>query len=488
MQDRPFLIRGAAVLSMDPAIGDLPAGDILVQGDRIAAIGHCLDAPEGAEILDAAEMIAVPGFVDTHRHVWQTQLRSVATDWSLCDYTINMRSVFASFYQPEDVWLGNHIGALEALNAGITSVVDHCHIVNSPEHADAAVQGHRDAGIGGVFCYGMFRNARHHPGAPIDVAELIGEMWGDVEDWRFADAERLRGNGFGAHDRLRFGLATNEFELKPYDEVQAELRRVIAMEPQRISMHAGMGALAKDNRMVKHFLADGLLDERALFVHGGGFTDEELRILADHGCAISATPDTEMQMAMGHPVAYRFADAGGRASLGIDIVSNIGGDMFSQMRLMLQAHRAWLNAWAEQDGRTPGTVTVQARSILEMATIGGARAIGMDDCLGSLSPGKFADIALIDTRAINMTPMIDPVGAVIFYANPSNVDTVLAGGRIVKRGGQLTGIDWPALRRRLIASSDRVLSKAQRIPLEKIQALWTAPWYFDRRAAIEAVS
>lgn len=485
---RPILIRNATILSMDPDIGDIPTGDILVKGETIAAVGRDLgEAATDAEVIDASEMIAIPGFVDTHRHVWQTQLRSVATDWSLCDYTINMRATFASFYRPEDAYLGNLVGALEAINGGITSIVDHCHIINSSEHADAVVQGFRDAGMGGIFCYGMFRNAKHHPGAPIDLAELIGEMWGDVEDWRFKDATRLRSTKFGESDRLRFGLATNEFEFKPYDEVRGEMRRIVEMEPQLISMHAGMGALAKDNRIVKHFHKDGFLDETCMFVHGGGFTDEELKILADSGSVISSTPDTEMQMAMGHPVAYRFEQVGGTASLGIDIVSNIAGDMFSQMRLMLQAHRAWENARYEMNGKIPGIVTVDARSILEMATIGGARAMGMSDCLGSLTPGKFADIVLVDTRAINMTPVIDPVGSLIFYANPSNVDTVLAGGRIVKRQGELVDIDWMQLRSKLIESSEYVLSRAQRIPLEKMQALWTANWHFDERSALEAV-
>lgn len=485
MSSKRTLVRGAAILSMDPQVGDFGSGDILIEGDSIAAVGRRLDVdPASVEIVDATDMIAIPGFVDTHRHIWQTQLRTVAIDWSLCDYVINMRSVFAAFYKPEDVFLGNYIGCLEALNSGITSIIDHCHVVNSPEHADEAVRGMFESGIGGIYCYGLFRNAKHHIGAPIDVGELIGEMFGDVEDWRFDDGKRVRDRYFTDNGRVRFGVATNEYEFKPYDEVRSELKRIREMEPLRISLHMAMGALCKDARIVEYFGQDGFLDERCLFIHGGGFTDKELKLLADHGCSISATPDTEMQMGMGHPVAHRFDSLGGRASIGIDIVSNIAGDMFSQMRLQLQAHRARLNARDELDGRMPGIVPLKTRRALELATIGGAIAAGLDSITGSLTPGKKADLVLVSGRDINTAPIIDPVGTVVFYANPSNVDSVWVHGRPIKRDGALVGVDWPAQREKLVASSKRVMDQAQRIPLEKIQNLWTALWHFDGRSAV----
>lgn len=489
MASKRTVIRGGTVLTMDPKIGDFNKADVLIEDGLIKAVAPVLEVGEALKI-DASGMIVIPGFVDTHRHVWQTQLRSVAADWSLCDYVINMRSVYAAFYRPEDVYLGNLIGSLEAMNSGITSIVDHCHIIHSPEHSDAAVQGHKAAQIGGIFCYGLFRNAKHVPGLPIDVPELVGEMFGDVEEWRFEDAERVRDSHFGESSKLQFGLATNELEFKSADEAQEEIRRARSLGPKRLSMHAGMGAMQVGRQFIKTLHHEGLLAEDCLFVHGGGFDDTDLRMLADSGCAISATPDTEMQMGMGHPVALRYAAAGGRPALGIDIVSNIGGDMFSQMRLQLQAQRAYLNAQIELKDGMPGKVTVPTRSVLELATIGGARALGMDSRIGSITPGKDADIVLIDSSAINMTPVIDPVASVVFYANPSNVHTVLVRGEIVKRAGELVGHDWKTLRGQLVDSSERIMKLSQRIPLSKIQHLWESAWHFDehstRKPAVSA--
>jgi 5-methylthioadenosine/S-adenosylhomocysteine deaminase len=484
MSIRRTLIRGASIVSMDPNVGDFGKGDILIEGERISAIARKIDVDaDSADIIDADSMIAIPGFVDTHRHIWQTQLRTVAIDWSLCDYVINMRSVFAAFYRPDDAYLGNYVGCLEAINSGITTIVDHCHVVNSPDHADEAIRGMKESGIGGIFCYGLFRNAKHQVGAPIDVGELIGEMFGDVEDWRFEDAKRVRDSHFTDGAKVRFGIATNEYEFKPYDEVRSELTRVRELDPFRISMHMAMGALCKDARMVEYFGEDGFLDERCLFVHGGGFTDRELRLLVDNGCSISATPDTEMQMGMGHPVAYRFQELGGKASLGIDIVSNIAGDMFSQMRLQLQAHRARLNARTELSGRMPGIVPLRTKTALELATIRGAEAAGLGSEVGSLTPGKYADIVLVSGRDINTAPVVDPVGTVVFYANPSNVDSVWSRGQLIKKDSKLVGLDWPSVRAKLLKSQEHVMEHSQRIPLEKIQNLWTALWHFDQRSA-----
>jgi len=453
---RRLLIRGAHVLTQDPALGELPRADLLVEGDAIRAIAPTLDVAD-CEQIDAAGSIALPGFVDAHRHVWQTQLRTLAADWTLFEYTARMRMIYASLYRPEDAHLGNLCGALEALDAGITTLADHAHIVNSPEHADAALDGLEQAGIGGVFCYGLYANPRHHPfRLELDPG------------WRLADARRLRRSRLAADDGLlRMGLAPVEVEYAPFEEVERELRFARELGAWRISCHVGMGKYDRGTRIVARLGEAGLLAEDLLLVHGSALGDDELAMIADAGAGIAATPETELQMGMGHPVAARALARGARAALGIDIVSDYRGDMFSQMRLLLQAQRA-----REHDAAPgpPRRLRLRTRDVLELATIGGARALGLDGRIGSLAPGKQADLILIATDAIHMVPASDAAAAVVLHAQPSDVRTVLVAGRVVKRDGRLVGVDWPRLAERLRASSERIQAGFATVPREQIEA------------------
>ena len=181
MSKQRTLLRGGTIVSMDPKIGILPKGDVLIEGDRILEVAASIEVSDGS-LVDATNMIVSPGFVDTHRHIWQTQLRTIATDWSLFDYFVQMRSIYSGLYNPDDAFLGNHVGALEALNAGITTVVDHCHIMNSPEHSDEAVRGLQEAGIRGIFCYGLFENPENWATTPTVLKE----------GWRHDDARRIQ--------------------------------------------------------------------------------------------------------------------------------------------------------------------------------------------------------------------------------------------------------------------------------------------------------
>jgi cytosine/adenosine deaminase-related metal-dependent hydrolase len=438
-------------------LGDFESADILIGDSTILDVAPRIAATD-CQVLDASTMIAIPGFVDTHRHVWQTQLRTAATDWTLFNYFTQMRWIYSSFYDPGDVYLGNLAGALEALNAGITTLVDHSHIMNSPEHADEAIRGLQDSGIRGIFCYGLFPNPSHHP-----------LRWNLDPAWRFGDATRLRREKFSSGDSLLLmGLAPTEIEATPFDASCAELRFGRQLGVRRISCHVAMGAFDRGRQVVKHLHEEGLLAEDLLFVHGSALTDDELGYIAASGAGISTTPESELQMGMGYPVTERARTRGAHASLGIDIVSNYSGDMFAQMRLLLQTQRAW-----ENDRRTspPRELSFNARDVLELATMGGARVAGLDSIVGSITPGKQADIVLIRTDAINMVPTIDPVGAVVLQANIHDVDTVLVGGRALKRHGQLVNAAWPSISEKLRDSSERIVRGFRTVPLAEIEQL-----------------
>lgn len=452
-----IVIEDGFLVTMDSKLGDLPRGSVLIEDGTIRAVAERIEADD-CERIDASGMLVVPGFVDTHRHVWQTQLRGLAADWTLLDYTVEMRFVFGSLYTPEDAYLGNYAGALEALDAGITTVVDHSHILNSPAHTDEAIRGLEDSGIRGVFCYGLYEN-------PVRAVDgTVAESGFATPAWHFEDARRVRSQRLASTDaRVTMGLALNEIEAFPVDAARAEIELGRELEVALMSVHAGMGALSRGKRFVARLAEAGLLDERLLFVHGSSVEDDELGMVADAGAGFSSTPDTELQMGMGLPVAWRARDAGAKASLGIDIVSNVGGDMFAQMRLALQAERARRNLALEARGLAPARLDLSVRDVLSLATVEGARAARLDDRVGSITPGKHADVVLLRCDRVGMTPVNDAAAAVVFYAGVGDVDTVLVGGRCIKRAGRLLGIETPKLRADVGRSRDRILERARGI-------------------------
>ncbi|EJL27363.1 cytosine deaminase-like metal-dependent hydrolase [Caulobacter sp. AP07] len=475
-----LLIRGGAILSMDRLVGDFPTGDLLIEEGKIVAIAPRLDVDD-AEVVDAAGMIVMPGFVDTHRHVWQTQLRGVAMDWSLFDYTVQMRTMYSVCYDPEDAYVGNYMGAIEALNAGVTTFIDHSHLQLSEDHTDGLAQGLLDAGIRGVFGYGVYRNPVYRPGdQDIDVDALKAELFGPLSSFHRANAERARDKYFPSNDGLlRFGIATSEFsafsDMAPVLEEMAWCR---TLQPARISAHIGVG-VENELHIIEGLAKAGLLGEDLLLVHGAHLTDEEIRLVSEHGASISTTPETELQMGMGYPVAERFEAAGGHPSLGVDICSNVSGDMFAQMRLMLQTQRF---RDYERAGHLPTRLDYPTRKILEMGTLGGARALGLESLVGSLTPGKQADIIMIRTDTVPMVAVNDPVAAVVFYAQSSDIHNVLVAGRFVKRDGRLVGVDWPSLRARTERSRDNIFRRLAQIPIEQVQAAWAGFYRLENDA------
>ena len=314
------LISQATIVSMDAGLGVLERGDLLIEGERIAQVAPEI-ACEDAEVIDARGMIAAPGFVDTHRHVWQTQLRGVAADWSLFDYSCLMRNAYSASYEPEDAWLGNHAGALEALAAGVTTLVDHSHLQTSEAHSEGLIRGLRDAGIRGVYCHGLYANPPLVPGAPFDSQALFSFLRPEVVAFQRELAQTVREKHFpGSDGLLRFGLAASEWSGATPAFVREEVEWMRRLEPARISTHVGMG-LGEELRVAPVLAEADLLGDDLLFVHGAHLSDGDLGLLASGGGFVSSTPETEIQMGMGFPVVERVARSGKESSLGIDIVS-----------------------------------------------------------------------------------------------------------------------------------------------------------------------
>ncbi|MFJ4200298.1 amidohydrolase family protein [Streptomyces sviceus] len=440
-----ILLRAGHVLSMDPAVGDLPRGDVLIEDGRIAAVDREIGAD--AEVLDMTGRIVIPGFVDTHRHTWEASIRNVAPDATLDDYFVDILDTFAPLYTPEDVYAANLAGALECLNAGITTLVDWSHINNTPEHPDAAIRALRETGIRAQYAYGSantsladywFESKIAIPGD--DVRRIRTEYFSaDSDDGLLTLALATRGPGFCVGD-----VVTSEWALARELDIP-------------ITVHVAMGRLAGRFGMVKQLHDLGLLGPDTTYIHCCYLSEEEWRLVADSGGTVSIAPQVETQMGHGWPPVMKAIEHGLRPSLSIDVVTTVPGDMFTQIRAAFGAERARVNAECWQaDVPVPDTM-LTARQMLEIATRNGAHVAGLEDRTGSLTPGKRADVVAIDATALNVAPVHDAAAAVALSADVSNVETVIVDGVVRKRDGRLTA-DVARARRLVEESRDRLLA------------------------------
>ncbi|MEV6105559.1 amidohydrolase family protein [Streptomyces sp. NPDC051940] len=441
------LLRNGHVVTMDPAIGDLQRGDILIEDGKIAAIERDLPAGD-AEVLDLTGRIVVPGFVDSHRHTWEASIRGCAPDYTLDDYFTGVLDHFAPVYTPEDVYAANLAGALECLDAGITTLVDWSHINNTPEHPDAAIEALTETGIRAQYAYGS---------ANTSLADYWFESKIAIPG---ADVRRVRERYFSSDGGLlTMALATRGPGFCTNEVVESEWRLAGELDLP-VTVHVAMGRLAGRFGMIRQLNALGLLTPGTTYIHCCYFGEDEWRMVADSGGRISIAPQVELQMGHGWPPVMKAEEYGLRPSLSIDVVTTVPGDMFTQMRAAFGADRARVNAecW-QQDTPVPDTM-LTARDLLRFATVNGAHTAGLEKRTGTLTPGKRADIVAIDATRLNTAPLIDPVAAVTLGADTSNVDTVLVDGVVRKRHGTLLA-DTARARRLVEESRDRLIAAAE---------------------------
>lgn len=432
------LIRNGTVISMDESIGTLPNCDLLIEDGDIVAVepGLSVDAPT----IDASNAIVLPGFVDTHRHLWQTAIRGLLPCCSLGDYFVTVMGTYAPVFRSSDVYAGNLAGAYEALNAGITTIVDWCHCVNTPEHADAAIQALRESGIRAMYGYGW----------PGGFEWLAGSRLGHPED-----ARRVRSEHFASEDGLlTFALALRGPATLDMDINRNDFRLARELDA-RVTVHAGMRITGNRVREVELLRNADLLGPKLTFVHCNETPREDLRAIAETGGTVSISPYVEMLMGHGEPATGRLVECGLRPTLSVDVSTSAPGDMFTQMRTALAYER--ISALPD-DIDVEFAPSLHAEDVLRFATIDGAAACGLADRTGSLTPGKRADIILVRTDQINTVPVQDPVAAIVTCADVSNIDTVLVDGKIVKRHGKLVDADVSRVGSLATAARDHVIS------------------------------
>jgi len=447
-----LLIENASVVTVDQELGDFERANILIDDGAIVAIAPGLEAD--AERIDASGMIAMPGMVDTHLHTWQTPVRGILADGNIPDYLRGIRLQLADRMRPEDMYVGNYLGALDAINSGVTSIVDYCHNILSPEHAHSAVRGLLDAGVRGLYAHGM---------TPITTNTWAESKGGSAADGDPADyetraslAREIRETYFRSENQLlRFGMAPQEFAITPPAEVVREF--AFARElGARITQHANQVIVRQLFQDVEQLHAHGLLGDDLLLVHCTFNTEHEWELLRDTGTMVSVCAETEMQMGMGFPAIREATENTPGPSLGIDCVSGTSHDMISHGRLVLQATRWRDDEPGYQRMVAPQVMKWKTSDALQWLTINGAKAAGVGDVVGSLTPGKRADIVLLDMRGVSAAGWNsrEPGGAIISQANAGNVDTVLIDGRIVKRDGRLVHVDVDEALRKMQDSHD----------------------------------
>lgn len=451
---------------------------ILIQNGKIAAIGPNLGMSD-IPIIDAQGGILMPGFIDTHRHVWQSLLRAQLADGTLYDYMAKLRFGLAPQFTAADAELGNYAGALDALNAGITTIVDHSHVISTPEHADALIVGLESSGIRAVFCYGLSDVA--DAGKPIDVARFYNSTW------RHQDAERIRNQRLSSNDDLiRFGIAASEFLFAPLHYTKTEVTLARRLEAHRFSIHVANGPFARGTRYVSRLLDNGFVDERTLFVHGNVLTRNDLKRIAEKGATVSVTPESEMQMGMGTPIWPLAKDVGVAVGFGADIVSGGSGDMFTQMRLALAVGRMAANDKLGARGIMPATLPLSAEDALRAVTIDGARVAGLESQVGSIEVGKRADLVLIRTTGTHIAPVLDPITTVVMQASVADIDLVMVDGNVVKSGGSLLNCNQRMLSQKLQSAAERIVGGVSEQTLEDAYTYMRGAFPLDATMAMGA--
>ena len=421
-----ILIRGATVLTLD-AQGDLPQADVLVTDDRITGIAPSLHVDD-AEVVEAAGCIVIPGLVNAHMHTWQTALRGVAANWTLLEYFKNMHAGLATVFEPQDLYIATLMGSLNQLNCGTTTLADWCHNNPTPEHNDAAIQGLLESGIRAAFFHGTPKPDPKPGQTP---------FW-EVPHPR-AEIERLlkkhQGNPLLSVQAAVLGPHYCTMDVALEDFRMAGELGIIA------SLHQGGGA-ARTPDGWERLEAAGLLGDNINIVHGHALSDEQLKRFCELGMSFSAAAESEMSQGHGHPITGRLRQFGRAPSLGVDLESVMSGDMLSQARIALGIQRSLDNvAHRAAHGTIPSTSTITTREALSWVTIEGARMLKQEHRIGSLAPGKQADLVVIRATDLNMQPVHDPVSTVVMQTSLANIDSVMVAGRWKKRDGRLVGVD-----------------------------------------------
>jgi 5-methylthioadenosine/S-adenosylhomocysteine deaminase len=424
---RRILLKGGVVLTLDRQVGDFAQADVLIEGGKISAVSpNIAVSAEAAAVVNAANHILIPGFVDTHSHSYQGILRGIMTNGVLDpDYNRDVQAKLTPAFEPADVYAGVLVTALGLIDMGTTALVDLSQISHTPEHSDSCIRALQDSGIRAV--YGYSRGLGPATQYPQDVLRLQRAY--------FSTNDQLLTLALGVGlDAKAFGVARD-----------AGVSAVLHMR----NNSAGLLALGRA----------GLLRPGDEYIHCTNLSGDAWRLIRDTGGHVSLCPQIEMSMGHGVPAVQDALDHGLRPSLSSDHSVTIAPDFFTIMRTVFAFQRMQIFARARTGAQDlPPLLT--CREILEFATIEGARCARLDGKIGTLTPGKDADIIMLRADRLSLWPLNNAPGTVVNLMNPGNVDTVFIAGQVRKWRGNLVGVDTPRLMRMAEEARDAVMRRA----------------------------
>jgi 5-methylthioadenosine/S-adenosylhomocysteine deaminase len=412
-----FVIRNAYVMTMEPGTGDIVGGDVHVRDGVIAAVGQYLEAP-GSNTIKGEGTIVLPGLVETHWHMWNTLLRSMSGEKPEFGY-FRTTAALGQKYEPSDMYQGTRLAAAEALNSGITFVHDWCHNIRSPAYAEADLRALRESGLRARFSYGPMQAHLNTQTIDLDDLERLHRNWGRYSnDGLITLGMAWRGQG-----------GNNPATAVPPEIYTKEIETARRLGlPITVHASGSRPAAGQVDRMGKA----KLLGNDMQIVHGIVLTAEEIAAIKAAGASVSLSPTSELRIGFGFPQTAKLLAAGIPVGLSVDTVELSGNaDMFGIMKFIQNIENA----------RSESEFKLSARRVLELATIEGAGSMGMADKIGSLKPGKRADLIMVSTRDINLAVFGDPAHMLVTAAQPANVDTVVIDGRILKRSGRLVHLN-----------------------------------------------
>ncbi|KAJ4988123.1 amidohydrolase [Stagonosporopsis vannaccii] len=505
MSDAPstgILLKNGVVLIHDAQDHVIPVQtDILIGNGNIARIGAHLEAIDGVEIIDCIDKIISPGFIDTHHHGWQTQLKGRHADEQLLEYMVtgNLQSFQ---FSPEDVFYGQLAGMLEGIAAGTTTLVDHAHVTYSPDHAKRAIAATASSGIRSVFCYTPIMRVKEI--SPLTFHPNL------LEDWVMQTFEELANQGpFGA-GRVTLGFAFDLFFLPP-EVVKGIFAQVKGKGVKTITTH---GSVSLGNTVQNLKLLD-LLDESIIVSHGGEIKSPDAELIKAAGAHISSTPSSELQMAMGRPYCFdaSFIDGGvsgdsiglqDNASLGIDCHTLTGGSILAEARIGLQNARNTFGEYYLKQGKIPRTVpdSLSVEAAFNLATVKGAEAVNMRKDIGRITEGYRADLVIFDALSPSMVAAAqhDPVAAIVLHSTPADIDTVIVDGIVRKRNGKLLSVtvdaearqatseatlDWTTVAKRVVSSRARMQREIEKMDFKRTSEALFKVFHIDESRIVD---